>query len=122
MDRFGQTKPPKLNHSRPNPIHTSTGRARLTRRLTAEAPDWPVGEMKLPFAVTHLLRMTTMAWFVIRGLRHRHRRPSDRHAALRGAAPSTLSGGCFDGPLSWRGVDGELRVNGQTFHLKGTHG
>ena len=76
--------------------------------------------MKLPFVVSHLLRLSAMAWFVLRSLRHRrHRVRDDDRAALRGAAPSTLPGGCFDGPLSWRGVDGELRVNGKTFHLKG---
>lgn len=78
--------------------------------------------MKMPFVVSHLLRLSAMAWFVIRSLRHRRHRVRDDRAALRGAAPSTLSGGCFDGPLSWRGVDGELRVNGKTFHLKGVCG
>jgi hypothetical protein len=77
--------------------------------------------IKLHLALRHLLHMGTMAIFVMRGLRRRHHHPpvTDGRAALRGAAPSTLSGGCFDGPLAWRGVDGELRVNGKTFHLKG---
>jgi hypothetical protein len=78
--------------------------------------------MKLHLLSRNLLRMSATAWFVLRSLRHRHHhRPADAdgHAALRGSAQSTLPGGCFDGVLSWRGVDGEMRVNGKTFHLKG---
>ena len=69
--------------------------------------------------VRHLLRMSALAWFVLRGLRRHRPAVADDRAALRGAAPTTLPGGCFAGPLAWRGVDGELRVNGKTFHLKG---
>jgi hypothetical protein len=44
---------------------------------------------------------------------------------LRGASPSdrvdrNLDDTCFDDALTWKSVDGEIRVNDETFHLKGT--
>lgn len=69
-------------------------------------------------AVRQLLRLAAVAWFVVRGLRHRRHHHHHHDAGLRGSAGST----CFKGPLSWRGVNGELRVNSETFHLKGEKG
>lgn len=66
-------------------------------------------------AVRQLLRMAAVAWFVVRSLRHRRHHHRHHDAGLRGAAGAT----CFKEPLSWRGVNGELRVNSETFHLKG---